>query len=427
MCFDNLGANVALGFAQSFAATYFCRMCLCTKAETKITFTALPEKYRTKSNYAEAIDIIENSSKIDLQQTKGVREYCVLNDLECFHILENWTVDIMHDLCEGTIRYLLRGFFQLGMTKKVFTEQKIKTLVSGYDVGILNGRFIPSEIRLDAKSLNQSASQMKCLMQHIPFIFHSYKCQPALSDAWICINSMIKILRICYSNRITEQDIDDLEKLIECHLENVKKTFKTDLIPKHHNMTHYPECIRRSGPLCHMSTLRYEMKHKELTSTMKNSTNFKNVTKSVTNKYQLKNVFQKVYTDRIKHTKLKKVDQKFLEKNKELLEQFNGSSIRTTENVKFNSDYYERGLILKHNLNYFAIDHVLEVNGMFYFICTKFDRIKFDEFLVSLEINPSTPQEHLLIAHSELIYKKTHEKKVVDNKTFILSDSLDIF
>lgn len=84
--FDNLGGNLALGFAQSFSATFYCRMCICTKEETKLLLTAQPEKYRTKSNYNEAIQIIEDCSKVDLKETKGIAEYCILSNLQYFHI-----------------------------------------------------------------------------------------------------------------------------------------------------------------------------------------------------------------------------------------------------------------------------------------------------------------------------------------------------
>lgn len=428
MTFDNLGGNVALGFAQSLAATYFCRMCLCTKDETKHISTAMPEKYRTKSSYDEAIQMIYHSSKVDLKETKGITEYCVLNNLECFHILNNWTADVMHDLCEGAIGFLLHDFFELCVSKKILSESEIKALVSNYDYGVLNSQFIPSDIKLERKNLNQSASQMKCLMQHIPFVFHLYEKHPKLKHAWICINSMLKILRICYSNKILETDLIELDETIRCHLENVKSCFKITLKPKHHFLTHYSEIIRRSGPLCHLSTLRFEMKHKELTITMKNNNNFRNVTKSMTEKYQLRNVFQDVYTDKIEHTKLRKIDlkdrYKSLFPNTVLSE--SEFSIYSVKNLRFNSDFFEKGLVVQHNSIYFEIKEILSIKNDFYLVCIKYDRVEFNEFLVSLEVKPSLPEEYLLIKHCELSYSKTHDKKIFGNKIFILSDSLYI-
>lgn len=396
--------------------------------ETKILSTAQPEKYREMSNYREAIQIIENSSEIDLKETKGVAEYCVLNNLEYFNILENWTGDIMHDLCEGTIKVLLEQFFGFGIKNKVFTESEVKNLVLNYDFGILNGRFIPSNIKFTTKNLNQNASQMKCLFQHIPFIFFSYKNNEKLEKCWDCINSMLKILRICYSNTILEQNLAELELAVQSHLENVQACFRIPLKPKHHFMTHYAEIIRRSGPLCHMSTLRFEMKHKTLTSTMKNNNNFKNVTKFMTEKLQHKNVFQEVYTDQIKCAKLRKIDQNLIRKYENILNIYdNPSAIQSTKNFRFNSDFYERRLILKHDLDYLEIENILYIDESFYFVCTKYERVRFDEFLISLEIKPSLSNEYLLLKHSELIYTKSHDKKIIGDQIFILCDSLEIY
>lgn len=426
--FDNLGGNVGLGFAQGFAARYFCRMCLTTNDETKEQCRALTEKYRNKSNYDEAIRIIENSSDIDYKETKGIAAYCVLNNLEYFHILDNWTGDIMHDLCEGTIIVLIENFLTLSRKLKIFkNDNEFKILVSNYDFGILSRQSIPSEVKLERKNLNQSASQMKCLLQHFPYIFHKYKQNSELETAWICVNTMMKIVRICYSNTITEQNLIELDALVECHLSNVMKCFDIKLKPKHHFMTHYSEIIRRSGPICHMSTLRFEMKHKSLTKTMKNNNNFKNVTNSITDKYLHKNAFNSVYADHIEHSKFQVVEKSLLHKFKFLLENFdNLNSIRSLKYLRINSDYYEKLLILKHNLNYFEIREILNICNDFYFVCAKFDRIIFDDFLVSVEIKQSTPIQYALIKHSDLEFSKAHDKKMYENRVFILSDSLFI-
>lgn len=424
--FDNLGGNVGLGFAQSFAANYYCRMCLCSKSECKELCKADPEKYRTVSDYATAIEIIENSTKVDLKETKGISEYCILNDLKNFHMLHNWTADIMHDLSEGTMGFSIEAFFDYALSKKIFkNEVEIRNLVSNYDFGILNKRSIPSTIKIGGTNLAQNASQMKCLMVHLPFIFYEYKGNSELADAWISINTMINITRICYSNAISEEDLGILDKNVEKHLQNMKTCFKKEPRPKHHFMTHYSEIIRRSGPLCHMSALRFEMKHKELTNTMKNAVNYMNVTKSIAQKYVHSSVFNEIFTDKIEHSKEMKLNEQSLDKYKKLLANFDLLSVTTVKNLQFNSDYYEKRLILKHHMNFFEIEDILKINDDFYFVCSAFERIAYNEFLVSLEIKKSS-STLTLIKHADLTYSKTHDQKMIDNKIFILSDSLEL-
>lgn len=129
-------------------------------------------------------------------------------------------------------------------------------------------------------------------------------------------------------------------------------------------------------------------------------------------KYLHKNAFNEVYIDQIKHTKLRTIEQDFLLCHANLLDNFNTSLIQTTKNVHFKTDFYEKGLILKHDIDYFEIEKILNIDQSSYFVC--------------LEIKPSVPEELILIKHSDLVYKKTHDKKRLGDQVFILCDSLNI-
>lgn len=266
---------------------------------------------------------------------------------------------------------------------------------------------------------------MKTLMLNFPFILHKYKDHPEIKTAWISINTMIKIVRICYSNKISEQNLGILDQLVELHLENMITYFKKELKPKQHFMTHYSEVIRRSGPLCFMSALRFEMKHKQLTNTMKNAVNHINVTKSITQKYLHSIVFNELFTDHIEHSKPLKINEQSSNRYRHLLADFDLASVRTVKNLQFNSDYYEKRLILKHDMNFYEIEDILKIDHDFYFVCSIFYRINYDDFLVSVEIKQSSSTELVLIKHSDLTFSKTHDKKMLNDKTFILSDSLE--
>lgn len=87
--FDNLGANTALGFVESFRSHYSCRICEMSRDDCKLSCKENLSMYRTKETYAEQLEIISKSEKVDFKKTKGVKRYCVLNDLQYFHIFEN--------------------------------------------------------------------------------------------------------------------------------------------------------------------------------------------------------------------------------------------------------------------------------------------------------------------------------------------------
>lgn len=100
---------------------------------------------------------------------------------------------------------------------------------------------------------------------------------------------MQKIVRIVYSPSIDHVHFDLLQEMIPKHLEDVKDCFNIEFTPKQHNMTHMPVAISMAGPLVHMSTLKFETKHKEFSSLVRKRPNFKNVSKSLAKSYETKN------------------------------------------------------------------------------------------------------------------------------------------
>lgn len=421
-----MGGNQALGFAKSFSATFYCRMCECSKLETQKMTSDRPEKYRTEAKYEQAISLISNSHTVDLKETKGISEYCVLNDLEHFSIMNNWSADIMHDICEGTTVTLLKSFFHVIISKNVLTELDLRNRLAFFDYGKLNAQFLPSELRLGSDKMNQNALQMKYLMHHVPYIFYSEKENDILRDAWSCIQYMLRIMRTIYSNTISEEDLTVLGKDISEYLSRMIRCHEKKLKPKDHNMTHYPEIIRRVGPLVHLSTLRYEMKHKELSTIMANKNNYMNVTKTIAEKCQLRNVHRKYYSNQIAHGAFKKIDSDVI---CEFAPSFNGHELIKTQQtkfLKFNSDFYENGLIIKFNGTFFEIEYICQLSGEFVFACSKYDRVCFNNFLMSLELKKSIPIVKQFIKHSDLIHSRSYDKKIVGDAIYILSNSLDI-
>lgn len=87
--FDNLGANVGLGFSGSFTASKYCRHCLSSKEDCSKFTSESQCTLRTLENYANSLSIVDDSEKVNLNETDGVKFYCVLSDLNYFHTREN--------------------------------------------------------------------------------------------------------------------------------------------------------------------------------------------------------------------------------------------------------------------------------------------------------------------------------------------------
>lgn len=425
--FDNKGGNDVLGFAGGFSATYFCRTCTSTKNETQSLTIDIPNKHRTQTQYNDAIKLIAESSDVDLKKTLGIKVFCPLNKLSHFNILDNLNADIMHDICEGTVRYLLLPFFKHLITKKVIRLDRLKQLIAYHDYGILNRQNVPSDLSLDTSTLNQNASQAKCIVQHLPFIFSEYRDNLDLKNVWICVESMLEIMKICYSNTITERNLVELNKAVDCHLSNMITKFKITLKPKHHFMTHYAHIIRSVGPLVHMSTMRYETKHKEFTQIAKTTNNFRNINETLAKRHQQRHFFDEKYKCQVEHAKFRTISPSMKEKYKSIMSIFpNTSKISITRWLKINSDLYQSKVVIQHNKQMFEIQHVLRCEQDFFFICTEYNIVKLDKYFNSIQIKNCIPDKIHLIRLSDIHFKKTHDIKHVGDETFVIIDSLDV-
>lgn len=384
-------------------------------------------KYRTKEKYNQTIQQINVTNILDFKETKGIKAYCSLNNLKYFHILDNRNVDIMHDLLEGTIPFLLKHFFLYCIAEGIFAEKNLGNYVKFFYYGKLNSSNIPSPINLTKKNLGQNASQTKCLFQHLPLIFFDFRENKSLKGVWSSIESMLKILQIVHSSTITKSNLEQLKQLISNHLKSLTEHFGCEQIPKHHFMTHYPSVIEMIGPIVHMSTLKYEMKHKIFTNFIRNSNNFINVSKSVCTWNQHSDIYKSLYVDSIKHSPIKNFDAQTAKFDLNILSPLSKSHIISKINwVKINNNFYTKDLILKVEKEFFEITEILCHLNDYYFVCIFYSPKSFNNFLQCVEIEKNIPVKFKLLKHSELLFKESHEKKLIDDKVYIISNCLEM-
>lgn len=425
LCSDNLGANSSLGLSGGFNANFFCRICKLSKNQCQTQCKEDIGQYRTMDDYQKQLAVIENSTKINLTESCGVKRYCVLNDLQHFKIFVNFSVDIMHDLNEGVIPFLLQHFFTLLFSSKILTENSLQEKCQYYDYGTLQSKSVPSIVSLTKANMNQTASQMLCLFRHIPFILFEFRNHHKLQDAWKCIQTLLKIVQIAYSSEIMENDIKLLEKSICSHLKLVQKVFGVNLIPKHHFLTHYGTLIRLMGPLVLMSTIRFESKHQHLKKLIATSNNTINVTKSITQRHQKQLAFKNdTYSSKIEHGK--KLKKKLTEFELSFISSNSTTSqeIFTVDSFTLNCYEYKKGLLIIFEHKFFQIEGLYIINEKEYILCKQWDCVGFNEFLNSIQITTQESNEKKLICITELKQKQLFECKCIDQKKFIIVDTL---
>ena len=69
------------------------------------------------------MDVIKNEFS-----TTGIKEKCIFNDISNFHVSENDSVDIMHDLSEGIAAYVIGKVLQVLLSDKQLTLNEQLTL-----------------------------------------------------------------------------------------------------------------------------------------------------------------------------------------------------------------------------------------------------------------------------------------------------------
>lgn len=273
--FDNLGGNTIFGMVKCFNAEFYCRICICNKYKCQKTTREIAEKIRNVKQYNILMDKIrslqESKTEIKPKETFGVLNYCILNDLHYYHSIDNRSQDIMHDVYEGAMPFVLKNLFARLVSRGLVTKEKISEKVLSFNYGILERRNIPSLLLINKANLNQNASQTRCLMIHIPFIFvdllqlENEEDRKYVHKVWKVVEYLLKINQIISSTVIREADLANLETYTEEFLRNIKTIYGAHLIPKLHFMTHYVNTIRVMGPIAKLQMMRGDAKHQTFT------------------------------------------------------------------------------------------------------------------------------------------------------------------
>ncbi|XP_041825358.1 uncharacterized protein LOC121629700 [Melanotaenia boesemani] len=132
---DNLGLHSLFGLVESFSARYCCRFCLAEKDDFQTEFSEESSKIvlRTKDTYtAHCQEMAHNPS---LPYVFGVKSSCLLNSLTYFHIAENFSVDVMHDILEGVAQYELKLLFSYFKERVTLGELNLR--IESFDYGFM--------------------------------------------------------------------------------------------------------------------------------------------------------------------------------------------------------------------------------------------------------------------------------------------------
>ena len=276
---DNLFMNSIMGFVEeSFTANKPCRECTLHRHDFQKVFVEDKNLVRTVESYDYAVETV------NVQET-GIKQKCVLNELKFFHVANNCSHDVMHDVFEGVLSYdtllILTALIEAGyFTLEVFNH-RVQTFSYGYhDAGSK-----PPTIFLPAEMLPFDASQTFCLMRIMALAVGDLV--PEDDAIWQFYLTLRQIMDIVLSPSISEMQVQALSVLVSEYLECHLTLFPCHTLKnKHHHLIHFPSLIRKIGPLIRYSCMRFESKHQRSKKLLHIAGNFKNALKSCAFRHQ---------------------------------------------------------------------------------------------------------------------------------------------
>ena len=99
---DNLALNGILGFIESFSCDYFCSICYASQEKIQVNFREECFQKRTAHEYSEDVNKLMSSVLQAKKHVRGVKD-CMLNQIDGYHVTDNWSLDIMHAILEGIV------------------------------------------------------------------------------------------------------------------------------------------------------------------------------------------------------------------------------------------------------------------------------------------------------------------------------------
>ena len=286
---DNLAVHQMLDFSSGFMHEYMCRVCLMDKDTRYKAVIDNPELYRSKEHYDEH----KNNSRY------GYNRSCPFNLIPSFHVIRNYSVDLMHDLFEGVAVYGMQAALDTLIREKYFTSDEFSKMLDTFSYGEIDSRNKLSSDNFKNNKLFLTASQSMLLVKYITvLICHRV---PKTNSTFKYLIVLEKLCNLCMCKYFNENRLNELTKLIKKH-HSLYLKFKVVTIdpvtgivtenflklkPKHHIILHYVLCIRQNGPLVYMWTMRHEGLNKYMKMYTYASTSRVNLSFSLAKRFQL--------------------------------------------------------------------------------------------------------------------------------------------
>lgn len=423
---DNLGLNKMLGFIAAFNADYCCRFCTATISEINKSVKITQKKLRNESQYAQHLE----------KMSYGLKDECIFNQLESYHVFRNINTDSGHDLRLGICQYVLGKEIHYFITEKCFDLETLNSKIQGFDYGSSPNINKPQKIKqthVQNKYIRGTASEIYTMMVYFGFWVGPFITDEKHKEVWEIYLLLRKIMLCIESHSFSLEKIDQLRLWINKFLTLYSKYFG-HLVYKFHNLLHYPDMILAMGPPRFYSTLRFESEHQVIKKILTSTKSRVNPALTAAKKLQVRQCSNfknsKGFSSKLKHgPHTNKNIKDFIEDISHLTSINTGSEYIATKWVSVFGTYYAENMYIDINseknekelfgkIEFIIINADLEV----FFIYQKLDNVVFSDHVQGFEIGQETNNEWGEIKQTGLImYKPRVRSKLYDGKEYIIS------
>lgn len=417
---DNLGVHELLGFVQSFAANFPCRICKIPREYLIIPHSEEEKFIRTVKSYEEDV-------KLKNVTETGINHECIFNNLSYYHCIENSTCDTMHDIAEGVCRYVLSSLILHYVNEKNFSLDYLNDRLGRFHYGSTTNSnrvaYLQSN-KLAAQTLGLSASETLQLTRNFGLIIGDKV--PHDDDYWEIYTTLNKIVRILNERLIDTNTLEDFKLASEKLLKLYASLFNKNVMFKLHILLHYPRLMKKLGPLQDISCMRDEAKHKDFKITAHMTTCRINLPKTLALKHQMKMCAKLIKDSTLQLNLIAGNPDKsckawaFYDNYKEL---FNNNY--PIKNVTIKGIFYEKNMVLKlpctENHSFGLIKFILYSGDQVYFILEKYVSHKFNDHYQAYEVEASDFNTFIVQDYSKLIeIIPSNILSSAEGKTFII-------
>jgi hypothetical protein len=387
---DNLGLNAILGFSKCFRANFPCRFCKLSRSECHVTTRECENVLRTKETHA--ADLLHPFAE------NGLQEDSILNTIPSFHVVENYSVDLMHDILEGVASYDLTEI--LIHFLKFTTLETINNRKQNFDYGSLNSGNRSNPIKLSHlqnKKLKMSASEMLTFVHFLPIMVGDLIPH---DDVWEFLLLLVKLIDLVLSHSFSEEKLLVLERTVHLHNSLYVSLFNQTLKPKHHHLLHYCRVIRFAGPVKYLWCMRFESKHKEISLYCQVVNSRINISWSVAIKACFKYAYSQLY-----HSDFDLPEYDFSSEKIQDTLYFNQIQnnhvftidVKLLKSIKFNGITYKKSFFLLEdtvnlNLNNFLLYKIIDLfllNDSTFAVLEEFHVLGYDRHYASFRVGNS--------------------------------------